>query len=70
MIWVALIMVIGQGAIIGTLLYFIRTFGHYTEALLQAHESNLIMREHAIKLIDELRQARRDRIVLAAGEVA
>ena len=70
MIWVALIMVIGQGAIIGTLLYFVRTFGAYTEALLQAHESNIMVRDYNVKLIDELRAARREKIILAAGEVA
>lgn len=72
MIWVALTMVVGQGAIIGTLLYFVRTFGAYTEALLRAHESNVMMHQYTLKVLEtvqwkteELHRARR-----AAGEVA
>jgi hypothetical protein len=70
MIWVALVMVLGQGIIIGTLLYFVRTFGAYTEALLRTHESNITIHEHTVRLIDELRAARQEKVVLAAREVA
>lgn len=56
--WVALAMVLGQGVIIATLLYFVRTFGAYTEALLRTHESNIVVHQHTLKLIDELRQLR------------
>lgn len=58
MIWTAVIMVIGQGTIIGTLFYFIRTFGSYTEALLRAHESNLVARADTVRLLNALYEQR------------
>lgn len=73
MMWAAVLMVLGQGAIIGTLLYFVRTFGAYTEALLQAQQSNVLIHEHLVREIEELRKAKERAFlptVAAAREVA
>lgn len=44
MMWVAFLIVVGQGAIISLLLYFIRTFGQYTDVLKAVHDENMILR--------------------------
>lgn len=55
MIWIALVIVVGQGCIIGLLLYFVRTFGAYTNILLRTHESNVMLREATLKSIEAMR---------------
>jgi len=66
--WAAVILLLGQGAIIGTLLYFVRTFGSYTDALLRAHESNLAVRAESIRMLNEIQQHRQ--APLTQGKVA
>jgi len=53
MIVAAVIIVTGQGCVIYALLRFIRTFGVYTDALLQAHESNVIVHQYQVKILAE-----------------
>lgn len=58
MAWIALCIVLGQAAVIGTLLWFVRSFGSYTAALLHAHESNIMMRNEVVRAIEALRAER------------
>ena len=51
MSWVAVVIVVGQGATIGALLLLVRTFGAYTNALEAAHKSNMIVYQQSLKLI-------------------
>lgn len=50
--WIAALIVVGQGAIIATLLVFVRTFGSYTKALEDAHKSNMLVYGQALKLLE------------------
>ena len=45
MMVLALIAILLQGVIVGLLLYFIRTFGQYTEVLQVVHRENLVLRK-------------------------
>ena len=56
MIWVAIVLILGQGCIIGLLLYFVRTFGEYTNILLRTHESNVMLREATLKSIATMQE--------------
>lgn len=47
----ALLIVLGEGAIIALLLYFIRTFGAYTEVLVTVHQENLVLRKHLARAV-------------------
>lgn len=57
--------ILGQGAVVWMFLRFVKTFGRYTEsqqeftkALLFTHESNLIVHQHNVKVLEELRALR------------
>jgi len=71
--WLALAIIVGQGLIIGTLLYFVRTFGAYTEALLEAQRSNAAIHEFLAREIAALRALKVSpltAVIAAAREVA
>jgi len=43
MTWAAIIIVGGQACVMFALLGFVRTFGRYTDALMKAHNSNMLV---------------------------
>lgn len=56
MILTAITLVLGQGLIVGALVYFVRSFGAWTQALLRTHESNMRMHQHTLQVLDEIRR--------------
>lgn len=56
MIWVGVVIIIGQSVMVGVLLMLVRTFGAYATALITAHESNMIVYQQSIKVLEYAEQ--------------
>lgn len=52
MIWASLTIIACQVVIMGMLAWFVRTFGAYTAATLKAHESNMLVYQQALKILE------------------
>ncbi len=48
----AIVTIVLQGIIVALLLYFNRTFGAYTKALRKAQESNAVLYQQAVKILE------------------
>jgi hypothetical protein len=58
MMWAAIAIVLGQGLILSIGLRVVRTFGAYTEVLLQTHQENLLIQADNLALADLLKTLR------------
>jgi hypothetical protein len=54
MMWAAVAIVLGQGLILAVGLRVVRTFGAYTEVLLQTHQENLLIQADNLAIADRL----------------
>lgn len=59
----AILIIVGQGAIVGAMLLFVQRFGTYTrelkkyrDAVLYAHESNRVVHEQSLKMLREIQR--------------
>ena len=50
--WAAAIIIVAQGCIIALMLVLVRTFGAYTKALVAAHQSNTVLYQQTVKILD------------------
>lgn len=57
-LWVAIAVVLGQGAVMVALLVVIRTFGAYTNVVLQTHQQNMLIQQENFNLSDDLARLR------------
>ena len=48
----AAIIIVVQGGIIALMLLLVRTFGAYTKALVRAHESNTVLYQQSVKVLE------------------
>ena len=71
MMFMAMVLLFGQAAIISVVLLFVRRFTAYADALLEAHQSNLMIRERISAEMEELRRTKETYLVaVKAGKVA
>ena len=54
----AILIVVGQALVVWLLLRFVRTFGSYTDRLVQTHQANLRIHEEQAAILRELRALR------------
>lgn len=56
-LWVAIV-VIGQGALVLAVLKMARSFGAYTNVVLQTHQQNMLIQQENFNLSDDLARLR------------
>lgn len=68
LIWVGIAIVVGQGVLVGAILYGVRSFGAYTRAVetntqlvLQTHQQNLMIAEETFNIAHDLTHHRAER---------
>jgi hypothetical protein len=53
-IWLVIATFIGQGVLVGAVLYVVRSFGVYTNVVLQTHQQNMLIQQENFNLSDDL----------------
>jgi hypothetical protein len=57
-LWVAIAVIVGQGALVGAVLWLVRSFGAYTSIVLQTHQQNMLIQQENFNLSDDLARLR------------
>ena len=52
MLWAAVLIIVCQVIIMGMLAWYIRTFGAYADAVLKAHQSNAVLYQQSLKVLE------------------
>lgn len=67
-VWLAIAVIVGQGALVGAVLWAVRSFGAYTRAVqanteivLQTHCQNMLIEEEVFNLVHDLTHYRAER---------
>lgn len=58
LVWVGMAVIVGQGALVGAVLWLVRSFGAYTSIVLQTHSQNMLIQQENFNLSDDLARLR------------
>jgi hypothetical protein len=56
--WIAIALIGGQGVVLVALLAVVRSFGAYTNIVLQTHQQNMLIQQENFNLSDDLARLR------------
>lgn len=66
-IWFAMALIAGQGALVGAVLWLVKSFGAYTSVVLQTHQQNMLIQQENFNLSDDLARLRAQLLVEQRG---
>lgn len=57
-LWITVAVIVGQGALVGAVIHLARSFGAYTNVVLQTHQQNMLIQQANFDMSDDLAHLR------------